>query len=433
MNDGDLFWHLATARWVVEHGQLMRTDAFSSTAAGAPVPQHEWLTQMILYAAFSAWSWAGIVVVRIVAVLLLATLLLAAALRVAPRPSIAVIAAMPAIALSRVDWNDRAELYALVCFAALVAAGVAARDGRTRALLALPPLFLLWANLHGSFALGIAVLGILAAEAVVFAPALGRAFVGAGLASVAATVVTPEGIFVYADPLWHLTRPPRFIEEWRALDPSSAEGALFIALLVVVAAVALRVRAGTRWIALLAPLAVLGVVAIRYEPYFAVAAGPFLAASLGAVIAPRGAAGAPPIVPGRRLAMGLTVAGILTSVLAVATVPREPDLAIYPVRAVPLLSRSQGVILNEYLWGGYLIWSTRRPVFVDGRLRPYEGRVLDDYLDLVTLGPDRDAILARYDVRLVVMRADQPLVAALRRAGWRDLLDDPVAAVLQRP
>lgn len=309
---------------------------------------------------------------------------------------------------------------------------MAAREGRTRALVALPPLFLLWANLHGSFALGIAVLGILAAEAVVFAPALRRAFVAAGVASVAATVVTPEGIFVYADPIWHLTRPPRFIEEWRALDVSSAEGAIFVGLVVVVAAVAVRARAGSRWIALLAPLAALGVVAIRYEPYFAVAAAPFLAAHLGPAFARRGAPPIAPIVPGRRLAVGLTLGAIIVAALAVATVPREPDLSLYPVRAVPLLS-GPGVVLNEYAWGGYLIWAAQRPVFVDGRLRPFEGRVIDDYLDLITLRPDRDAILARYDVRLVVMRADQPLVAALRRAGWRDLLDDPLAAVLQRP
>src|SRR5205814_9090924 len=41
--DPDTYWHLASGKWMVEHGQLLRADVFSSTVSGAPYSVGEWL------------------------------------------------------------------------------------------------------------------------------------------------------------------------------------------------------------------------------------------------------------------------------------------------------------------------------------------------------------------------------------------------------
>jgi hypothetical protein len=430
VNDGDLFWHLATARWVVDHGALARTDTFSFTAFGAPVPQHEWLSQLLLYAAYAAGSWQGIVALRVIAVLALATTALVACLREAPRPSFAVAAAMPALALSRVDWNDRVELYALVCFMAFVLAAVAARQGHARALVLLPPVFLVWANLHGSFALGVALLVALAAEVAIRAPSLRRPFAVALAATILATVIHPDGPLAYADPVWHFLGPPRFIEEWQPLDVLTASGAIFAIVLVVTAVVALRGGAETHWLALLVPLAGLGFVATRYAPFFVLVAAPYLAGHLPLALARAGARIAPMPLSGPPLGASLAVALALTGA-AIASAPREPDLSLYPVPAVSLIG-AQDRVFNEYFWGGYLYWATEHPVFVDGRLRPFAGAVIDDYLRAIGARAGWSDVLDRYGVTVVVVKADQPLVGALRAAGWRALLLDDRVAVLRR-
>src|SRR5437867_5832914 len=84
--DPDTYWHLASGKWMVEHGALLRTDVFSSTATGAPYSVGEWLGQLVLYAAYASAGWTGIVLLRAALVAVAAFFLTRAALRAAPAP-----------------------------------------------------------------------------------------------------------------------------------------------------------------------------------------------------------------------------------------------------------------------------------------------------------------------------------------------------------
>src|ERR1700752_1758187 len=55
--DPDVWWHLATGRFIVEHHGLPHTDPFSFTMAGAPWRAVDWLAELILY---GAWRLAGV-------------------------------------------------------------------------------------------------------------------------------------------------------------------------------------------------------------------------------------------------------------------------------------------------------------------------------------------------------------------------------------
>src|SRR3990170_7171623 len=47
--DTDLYWHLATGRFIVETGQIPRTDPFSSTRLSTPWTNVQWLPQIGLF------------------------------------------------------------------------------------------------------------------------------------------------------------------------------------------------------------------------------------------------------------------------------------------------------------------------------------------------------------------------------------------------
>ena len=47
LNDGDTWWHLAAAEWIINHQAAPHADPFSYTRAGAPWLDHEWLSQAI--------------------------------------------------------------------------------------------------------------------------------------------------------------------------------------------------------------------------------------------------------------------------------------------------------------------------------------------------------------------------------------------------
>ena len=128
--DPDTYWHLASAKWMVDHGQFLRMDVFSSTVAGQPYSVGEWLGQLALYAAYLGGGWTGIALLRATLVAIGAFFLTRAALRVAPAPFAIAITAF-ALALSEITWTDRPQLFTLALFPMLFELLLAARAGRT--------------------------------------------------------------------------------------------------------------------------------------------------------------------------------------------------------------------------------------------------------------------------------------------------------------
>src|SRR2546430_11884474 len=55
--DSDTYWQLASGRWMLDHGELLRRDVFSATITGAPLGIGEWLRQLVFAAAFPAGGW----------------------------------------------------------------------------------------------------------------------------------------------------------------------------------------------------------------------------------------------------------------------------------------------------------------------------------------------------------------------------------------
>lgn len=72
-----------------------------------------------------------------------------------------------------------------------------AREGNSRLLWLLPPMFLLWANLDGSFITGLAILAVVWATEGRRRAVFRRALLWAAIASAAAAVINPAGIGLY--------------------------------------------------------------------------------------------------------------------------------------------------------------------------------------------------------------------------------------------
>ncbi|HYU82678.1 MAG TPA: hypothetical protein VFA31_08070, partial [Candidatus Polarisedimenticolia bacterium] len=113
VSDSDFFWHLAIGRDIVAHG-VPSVDVYSWTVAGKSVLPDQWLGELLLYLAYSIGSWSGTIALRAITVATLIGIIVWTALAERPqRPFIAVLASLPAIALSRFAWTDRPELFGL--------------------------------------------------------------------------------------------------------------------------------------------------------------------------------------------------------------------------------------------------------------------------------------------------------------------------------
>lgn len=415
--DPDAFWHIALGREVLGSGPP-RIEAYSWTAAGTPVQSDQWLGQALFALAYETAGWKGVVVLRALAGGAIVAITAFAALGERARPIVAILATLPAFLLLRGVWTERPQLLALVLFGVLVVLLRAILRGERRALWACVPLFLVWANVHGSYALGLAMLAPVALT-------LRRRDAALALAAAAlATLLTPAGLGTLTAPTGHFLTPPRYIQEWAVPDLVTPAGLVLALTLAAVLVTALLGRAAGREALILVPVTFIALSAARHAAFLGIAAAPFLAAHGPAAV--RGLAESvgirmPTIAPVRtsRVVTTVSLAIAALSVAATAIVaPAQPDLRTYPAAALPALRAGPG-LFNEYDWGGFLIWyAPSTKVFVDGRLGPYVPRVIDDFTTISEAHPGWRETIVRLGVRQLLVRPTAAVAVRARELGW---------------
>jgi hypothetical protein len=441
--DPDIYWHLATARDALAHG-LVRADLFSWTIAGASVSTDQWLGQLLFFAAYSADAWSGVVLLRALAVAAIVGLTFANASLASrhERPLVALLATVPAILLSRYVWSERPELLGVACFAGLLPLLRLGRSGSDRALALTVPLLWFWANVHGSFALGVVLVVLASFEGAWRDRPRRSRYAIAALAAIVVTLVTPAGFGSWTAPGFHLLNPPRELQEWAVPDVRNGIGSLFGVTLAVVVAVALFARPlELREVIVLLPLLLLALTAVRQTPLFAIAAAPFLATRTGDALAALLALARvkltlsrPPSRPARGLAAISFAASAVFVVAAFVIAPPRPDESLYPVDVLAALPTGSG-LFNNYDWGGWLIWhAPATPVFIDGRYTPYRCcGVLDDYQTVVGAEPGWREVVARRGVRSILVRPADPIATRGIESGWTVLARAPGFVLLRIP
>ena len=62
--ESDAFWHLKTGEWILTHAKIPRVDSCSSTIAGKPWLDWEWLFQAVMYVVYAAGGFNALVIAR---------------------------------------------------------------------------------------------------------------------------------------------------------------------------------------------------------------------------------------------------------------------------------------------------------------------------------------------------------------------------------
>jgi hypothetical protein len=418
---------------MLDHRQLLDRDVFSFTRAGAPYVVGEWLGQITLALAYRAGGWTGLVVLRAALVAIGTFFAARAVLRAQPHVGWAAAPLLAVILVSSIEWGDRPQLFTFALFPLFLDMLLGSRAESTRRLWLLPALLLVWVNLHGGFMLGLGLLAIFAAEAILTRAESSRRFVVALALGALAVQVNPSGPAAVVHALVHPAAARRAIVEEGPTDILSGAGIVFALLLVAALAIALaagadgiaaRIGSPLLWAGLVIPFGLLGLGIQRALPLSAVVLAPFVAAGIPMLLE-RPAAQAP-VVPRAAAAGVLAALAFGIAVTAALAAPREADLSSYPVGALPRLRSEAGHLLNEHDWGGFLIRSApEHPTFIDGRgyvLFPPE--IFDDFDVAVRLRPGYRDVLRRWDITLVLLRPYRPLVGALREDGWRVVAEE---------
>ena len=419
----DTFWHWATGNWMLDHHRVLSHDIYSYTVFG-----HSWITPEWGYGVLLAESvrvlgpvafWllsAGLASLTVIVVAVRSRLLGAG------WTWTGLLCVETGVAVT-ISLDDRPQMVSYLFLALLLLLLSVARRRRGW-LYAIPVLFVLWANLHGSFLLGLAILGLEVIAAAVRVR-VGRVTVSDPLGtkpaiatlvvSAAATLVNPFGPRVYESALGVTFNSTirQLIEEWQSPD---FHNLAILAVVILPVAITVAYLALSRddvpalELVLAGFLLVSALQAVRFLPYFSIA---------WCALAAR----CPPLRQERvrpTLLVWPLLAVLGLSLLSGPVWPAGTPAASVPVKAVRYLDHRHGRVFSTYLWNDYLDY-VGISEFVDGRTELYtSGPVLHQYLTVNDLTSNPDPILRSYDVQYVLWPTDSALSLYLRQdTRWR--------------
>jgi hypothetical protein len=438
--DNSFFWHLRTGQYMLDHG-VPHGDIFSYTTPGTRWVAQSWLAELtygVLDRTFGAFGIRVLVALTGAAITLLSYRL---ARRLAGDRVRAALVTLVAYLATFVVFSERPLSLGLL-LALVVVWIVEVPDSRIarRPLLALPIVFWLWANVHGSFALGVVYIGL---------HVLGRALDGdrpwrgrerdlvagtfVGLVVSLANPYGP-GLLLFPVQLMSRGRVLSQVVEWRSPDFRTPVGMAFGAWLVVlIGALALSSRRPTRRDVVIAlPFVLLALWAERNIGLAVLFTLP-IAARAVATTRPR---------PDSRSPASAVALFVVVSLLAVSGVGAagQPDFQVrgYPSEAMTYLDSHNLLgrrLFTTDAWAGYTIlrfWPQQH-VFMDDRYDTYPERLVDDYTEVARGLPNWDRVLDRYRVQVVVWQPDRALSQLLAQSShWRRVHRDHNAVVYVR-
>jgi hypothetical protein len=277
--DPDYWWHLRTGHVIVDDLAVPSTDPFSFTAASKHWVAHEWLSEVIIYATQSLGGYG--LALLLFASVALGTLLLTYRTCVWLGASrwVAVLLFIWAGLMTVPYWTVRPQVFTWFLFATFIAVCLQHRGSGGNRLWLLPPLMVLWANLHLGYAFGLAVVGVyafsLSFEGFVWKERrqLKPVFLVLG-ACIAATLLTPSPVELLLYPLRYATPGNTniaWINEWQSPDFHNPFYTPLALALLTLAGIGVFGRRRDLFLPLLALIfAGMALQSVRNQPLFAV-------------------------------------------------------------------------------------------------------------------------------------------------------------------
>ena len=450
--DLDLWWHIRVGDWILQHHAFPHTGLFSRTAANRPWIAYSWIYEVGLS---RVYAWFGVVGIGLFETLMTLAVAYAVYWMVRSLSGRFWLSCVLAVAACS---GFLIPAYALRCCSMVLFTIVltlileANRSGRVQLLYWLPPIFLVWSNLHIQFIYGIAVLGLFVAVSLFqrLANSLGIAprfllppsvpalpLVTILAACLLVTCIGPYSFHVYQVIYAYSKAKAAYTLVSELQPPDFKHYNHYVELLLAAAAfvaVGWRKQIDLFKLTLLAVASAVAFRTMRDAWFLCIPA----VACIADLPTPETARDTE-----ETLADNLIVAAIVLMALWLLApvmdfTPSGLDRAMrrqLPVGAVKFLRENPrpGPLYNTFDWGGFLIWSMPDyPVAIDGRTDLY-GDDLDERFTLTARGVSFNDDPYLNESRLILLQQKNILVKFLTADPRFELIyQDGVAVVFAR-
>jgi hypothetical protein len=448
--DPDLWWHVRTGSWILQHRAIPVHDVFSSFAMGKTWIVYEWLFDVPVSKIFGLWGLRGILTATALLVLACATALTALLARYTRLSRAMILTAIATLAMSPLH-SPRPWLFTILFFTIELNLLLQAWErNRPAWLLPVIPLFILWANIHIRFVYGLGLIGLFALLGSIPATSKWRLLVAGHRSlravwfwvilagSLLATLVNPYGWRVYSEVIQYATDNVvlNSISEMRALQFRDFTD--WIALLLICSAwfsLGTAQKKSALLVSLMAVSCWFGFHRGRDIWFPIIVSTVALASRIGSSeddLRPLG---------WRRWAVAAPLGMALALPMLLLTGPSESDLqkAVgehYPNQASAYIQSHdlEGPLYNTFDWGGYLIWRLPDlPVSIDGRTNvqgsQHLTRSIESEEGRKNWTEDRELMKAK----TLLLNRDSALASILRSdARFRLVYEDKIAVIFLR-
>jgi hypothetical protein len=449
-HDPDTWLHLKLGETIWNSRSIPRTDIFSYTASGHAWVAHEWLSELLIYGAYRLGGYSGMMLWFCLSASLIFVLLYVLCSLYSGNVKLSLLGGLIGWFFGTIGLTIRPQILGYLFLVLELLVLQFGRGRGRRWFWLLPPLFALWVNCHGSYLLGIVVLGICTLTSFVDVQAGGlvsvardpgerRLLSGVLVCCIAALAVNPVGPRLLAYPLNVFTKQGvslANITEWQPLTVTDERGAGLFAIAGILALIVLvrRVELRLDEVLLLAIAFWMALNHVRLVFAFGILAAPIVCRLLAGTW--------DRYHPDRdhRAANAFFIA--LFAAIMIAAFPSAENLEQQvrksnPAGAVNFIRRAalSGPMLNEYIFGGYLMWALpEQKVFIDGRGDIFDWTgVLADYGRWFTVQEDPSIVLNKYGVHYCLLRKDAPMAFVLPyMPGWQRVYADENSVIFAR-
>lgn len=445
MSTVDLTYHLRAGSEILATGRIPDSDTWTFTAAGRPWIDQQWGAQVIFAVIDRIGGWTGVVLLRAALTGLVFACLYLIGRRHGLDARTASVLSLVAFLVASPAMAMRPQLLGMACFASVLLLVAHRREHPGRLWLA-PVIVAAWANFHGSFFLGPAILGLAWLEDVHGRVPRPHWALGVAVAGAAAACLTPFGPFVWSYAVGLSTNPEvtARVSEWQSTSLRTMAGLLFYGSLLVVALLIVRRGRPVPWPTLvtLAFFIILGIYAERGVAWWPLAA---VAVIAGAGLLPTLAERTSESPSIHRLNQVLAGALILASIAALPVWrPLDPgtrapagmltDAPPGLTTALRDLGRTGDHVFHPQVWGSWFEYAIPdRFTVIDSRIEFFPPETWRAYEQVATGSEGWQARLEAWDVATVVVEVrDTAFATRLIEAGWREAYRDQDGFVFRR-
>ena len=446
--DPDVWWHIKVGQDILRTHHWPTVDTYSFTAAGTPWIAYEWLGEIVLALMYRPGGVVSLCVFLIAfgSVILLSLYWLGTVRSGNSKASFVSTLFLASLAFASFTLRPQMFGYLFLILTLLVLEKY--RQGVSWPLWTLPLIFLAWVNTHGSFIIGIGVVGLyLAAGLVSFEVGSVKAVAWtqeqrlrlekALLLCLAVLPITPYGTQLAVYPFDMAFSQPinvANVNEWRPMPFELIGGKIFLGMVVLFFLLQMFFKFSWRLeeLLLVAGGTAMACLHVRFILLFVPFCAPVFATMLARWI---------PAYDRRKdkyIANSVLMAGVMAAMIHYFPTRVAIDKKVaetYPVAALAYLDAHPipGKMLDYYGFGGYLVFAGR-PVFIDGRGDLYERTgVFGDYVHLNEFQPGSMGILRNYGIDACLLGAKQSLAAVLLATPeWRRVYSDDTSVIFVR-